>query len=89
MTSRGRWSNIRRRRWTARSRGRTPQPSWSLLHLHRLGAARAQSITFVADGGVWIWERIAAIVRLAKLDRVAIYEVLDCYHAAHHISHWP
>jgi hypothetical protein len=56
------------------------------LHLHRLGAARAQSITFVADGGVWIWDRIAAIVRLAKLDRVAIYEVLDCYHAAHHIS---
>ncbi len=56
------------------------------LHLHRLGAARAQSITFVADGAVWIWERIAAIVRLAKLDGVAIYEVLDCYHAAHHIS---
>lgn len=56
------------------------------LHLHRLGAARAQSITFVADGGVWIWERIAAIVRLAKLDHVPIYEVLDCYHATHHIS---
>jgi hypothetical protein len=56
------------------------------LHLHRLGAARAQSITFVADGGVWIWDRIAAIVRLAKLDRVPIHEVLDCYHAAHHIS---
>ena len=56
------------------------------MHLHRLGAARAQSVTFVADGGVWIWDRIAAIVRLAKLDQVPIHEVLDCYHAAHHIS---
>ena len=56
------------------------------MHLHRLGAAKALSVTFVADGGTWIWERIGTIVRLAKLDGVAIHEVLDCYHAAHHIS---
>ena len=56
------------------------------MHLHRLGAAQALSVTFVADGGVWIWERIAAIVALAKLNDVPIYQVLDCYHAAHHIS---
>ncbi len=56
------------------------------MHLHRLGAARALSITFVADGGAWIWERIPAIVRLAKLEGMPIHEVLDCYHAAHHIS---
>lgn len=56
------------------------------MHLHRLGAAQALSITFVADGGIWIWDRIAAIVRLAKLDHVPVYEVLDCCHAAHHIS---
>jgi hypothetical protein len=56
------------------------------MHLHRLGAAQAQSLTFVADGGVWIWERIGAIVQLAKLVDVPIYQVLDCYHATHHIS---
>ena len=56
------------------------------MHLHRLGAARATSITFVADGAPWIWDRLPAIVRLAKLDAVPIYEVLDCCHAAHHIS---
>lgn len=56
------------------------------MHLHRLGAARARSLTFVADGGVWIWDRIAAIVRLAKLEGVPRYEVLDCYHATHHIA---
>jgi hypothetical protein len=56
------------------------------LHLHRLGAAQALSITFAADGGVWIWERIPAIVRLAKLEGVTIHEVLDCCHATHHIA---
>ena len=56
------------------------------MHLHRLGAARATSITFVADGAPWIWERLPAIVRLAKLDAVPIHEILDCCHAAHHIS---
>src|SRR5208283_4150788 len=56
------------------------------MHLHRLGAARAASITFVADGAPWIWDRLPTIVRLAKLDGVPIHEVLDCCHAAHHIS---
>jgi len=56
------------------------------MHLHRLGAAKATSITFAADGAPWIWDRIPTIVRLAKLDGVPIHEVLDCCHAAHHIS---
>ncbi len=56
------------------------------MHLHRLGAAQARSITFAGDGGVWIWERIPAIIRLAGLIGVPIHEVLDCYHATHHIA---
>jgi len=56
------------------------------VYLHRLGAARAVSVTFVADGAPWIWDRIGTIVRLARLDGVPIHEVLDCCHAAHHIS---
>ena len=56
------------------------------MHLHRLGAALAASITFGGDGATWIWDRIPMIVRLAKLDGVPIHEVLDCCHAAHHIS---
>ncbi len=56
------------------------------MHLHRLGAARAASITFVGDGAPWIWDRLPTIVRLAKLDEVPIHEVLDYCHAAHHIS---
>jgi len=56
------------------------------MHLHRLGAARAASVTFGGDGAPWIWDRIPTIVRLAKLERVPSHEVLDCCHAAHHIS---
>lgn len=56
------------------------------MHLHRLGAAGAKSITFVADGAPWIWDRIPMIVKLAKLTHVELNEVLDNCHAAHHIS---
>jgi len=56
------------------------------MHLHRLGAAQALSITFASDGAPWIWDRIPRIVTQAQLADVPIYEVLDCCHAAHHIS---
>ena len=56
------------------------------MHLHRLGAAQAQSITFVSDGAPWIWDRIPEIVSSAALADVKVYQVLDCCHAAHHIS---
>jgi len=56
------------------------------MHLHRLGAARAQSITFVADGASWIWDRLSVIVEQAHLGEIPVYEVLDCSHAVHHIS---
>lgn len=56
------------------------------MHLHRLGAANAESVTFVADGAPWIWDRIDSIVRLAGLVDVQIFQVLDCCHAVHHVS---
>lgn len=56
------------------------------MHLHRLGAAKAKSVTFVADGAPWIWDRIASIIELAKLSNVPTHQVLDCCHAVHHIS---
>lgn len=56
------------------------------MHLHRLGAAQAASVTFGADGAPWIWDRIERIVELAGLQNVAIHQVLDCCHAVHHVS---
>jgi len=46
------------------------------MHLHRLGAAQALSITFASDGAPWIWDRIPRIVAQAQLADVATYEVL-------------
>lgn len=57
------------------------------MHLHRLGAGKAKSITFVSDGAVWIWDRIDAIVKQAGIpETVKIHQVLDNCHAAHHVS---
>ena len=56
------------------------------MHLHRLGAAQAERVTFVGDGAVWIWDRIPRIVELAKLGSVPVDQVLDCCHAVHHIA---
>lgn len=57
------------------------------MHLHRMGAAKASSITFVADGAAWIWERIETIVEMARIPaEVKIYQVLDCCHGVHHVS---
>lgn len=56
------------------------------MHLHRLGAAQAESITFVGDGAQWIWDRIAKIVKIAGLTNVTIHQVLDNCHAVHHVS---
>lgn len=56
------------------------------MHLHRLGACKAKSICFVADGAPWIWDRIDSIIRLAKLEEVTTYQILDCPHAVHHVK---
>jgi hypothetical protein len=56
------------------------------LHLHRPGAARAQKISFVADGAPWIWNRLAWVEQRVGLDPKRIERVLDTCHAVHHIS---
>jgi hypothetical protein len=56
------------------------------LHLHRLGAARAEKISFVADGAPWIWNRLAWVEQRVGLDPKRIERVLDTCHATHHIS---
>jgi hypothetical protein len=56
------------------------------FHLHRLGAARAQAVSFVADGAPWIWNRLDWVIGRAGLDPRRVERVLDYYHAAHHVS---
>jgi hypothetical protein len=56
------------------------------FHLHRLGAAQAQVVTFTADGAPWIWARLDWVIVQVKLDPARVVEVLDWCHAVHHVS---
>ena len=56
------------------------------FHLHRLGAARAKAVSFVSDGAPWIWNRLDWVIARAGLDPKRVERILDCYHAAHHVS---
>jgi hypothetical protein len=56
------------------------------FHLHRLGAARAKTVSLVSDGAPWIWNRWDWVVGRAGLDPKRVERILDCCHAAHHIS---
>jgi hypothetical protein len=56
------------------------------FHLHRMGAAFARVVTFVADGAPWIWKRLDWVIAQAKLDPKRVVEVLDWCHAVHHLS---
>jgi hypothetical protein len=56
------------------------------FHFHRLGAARAKAVSFVSDGAPWIWNRLDWVIGRAGLDPKRTERILDCYHAAHHVS---
>ena len=56
------------------------------MHLHRLGAAAAQVVVFLADGAPWIWERLDWVRQRVGLQEKQTARVLDWCHAVHHIS---
>jgi len=56
------------------------------FHLHRLGAAQAGVVSFVADGAPWIWARLDWVIAQVKLDPVRVVEILDWCHGVHHLS---
>ena len=56
------------------------------FHLHRMGAAKANVVTFAADGAPWIWKRLDWIVAQVGLKAYRVVEVLDWCHAVHHVS---
>ena len=56
------------------------------FHLHRLGAAKAKVVTFVADGAPWIWTRLDWVIAQVKLEPARVVEVLDWCHGVHHLS---
>lgn len=58
-----------------------------LYHLRRVGAHRARSLTFVADGAKWIWKRTAELAKQLDLpDEIPVTEIVDYYHVVERLS---
>jgi hypothetical protein len=55
------------------------------FHVHRLGAARAQQVVFLADGAPWIWERLDWVQHRVGLQAKRCARVLDFCHAVQHV----
>ena len=74
-----------------------PDYIMSLLafYLRKMNICQAKSLTFIADGATWIWERITVLFIKLGLKDDQIHYILDFYHAAQHLSHlldkqkWP
>ena len=56
------------------------------MHLHRLGAAAAKVVVFLADGAPWIWDRLDWVEQRVGLKKEKTVRVLDWCHAVHHVS---
>jgi hypothetical protein len=56
------------------------------MHLVRLGIRHAAQVLFLADGALWMWERIPALLRRLGCPEDRIIELLDFYHATGHLS---
>ncbi len=67
---------------------RGPDAMFALLksYLRQLDITEADQVLFVADGAVWIWNRIPALVRELKLKPEQVHELLDFYHAVEHLG---
>ncbi len=59
---------------------------WVAFPRHRLGAAQAREVVFVADGAPWIWARLDWVVAQVGLNPLRVVEVLDWCHGVPHVS---
>jgi len=56
------------------------------FYLKKLGISVADKILFVADGALWIWNRIKELRTSLGLKAEQFFEILDFYHATEHLG---
>jgi hypothetical protein len=65
-----------------------PDAVFALLrtYLQRLEITQADHVLFIADGAPWIWKRVPLLVQALGLAATQVHELLDFYHAVHHLG---
>ena len=65
-----------------------PDAVFALLrtYLQRLAITQADQVLFLADGAPWIWKRVPLLVHTLGLAAEQVHELLDFYHAVHHLG---
>jgi hypothetical protein len=65
-----------------------PDAVFALLrtYLQRLELTQADHVLFLADGAPWIWKRVPLLVYALGLAAEQVHELLDFYHAVHHLG---
>jgi hypothetical protein len=65
-----------------------PDAVFALLrtYLQRLEITLADHVLFIADGAPWIWKRVPLLVQALGLGTAQVHELLDFYHAVHHLG---
>ena len=65
-----------------------PDVVFALLrtYLQRLEITQADQVLFIADGAPWIWKRVPLLVQALGLAVEQVHELLDFYHAVHHLG---
>jgi hypothetical protein len=56
------------------------------IYLQRLEITQADHVLFIADGAPWIWKRVPRLVQALGLAPEQVHELLDFYHAVHHLG---
>jgi len=67
---------------------RGPDNIFALLefYLSKMDITKAASVSFIADGALWIWERACALLSRLGIKPEQYTLVLDFYHAVEHLS---
>ena len=55
-------------------------------YLHALALRPEDRLLFVADGAVWIWNRVPRLIKALGLDPQQVHELVDFYHAVEHLG---
>lgn len=55
------------------------------MYLVKLGVVHAKQVLLLADGALWIWQRIPALLKRLGLSKEQIIELIDFYHAAENL----